>query len=588
MDLLFEHEADLRSVETDLAAQAQQIRLSAQAQDRLFQRVLAGVGAARRRSRFPRLALVSAVAAAAVAAAVVGAWRVPAAQARALVAAAQATTPTTTDLAALHMISTDLQRTPTGQPCTMRVEVWWKAPGSWRLDRSGTCQAGTVTVGNGGTATLYDTATRGVVVSSAKEADILPTAQIDDILKSSWPQATARVAGHATIDGHPVTEVAVTPTFRHEFSGSWPGIYEGKTVLWIDPSTHLILKAEAYASNGTVWFSSEPQTVDYNPSVTAAALQFTPPPGAHVINGAPATAPSVPWGPLPLSGARARASFPILAPADVPPGLQLVLQGALTGSVNSVTITGYDAAGRDVLDINEKPLASIDLSALPAAMRNGAAVHVDGTSGHQYSGAHVWWEADGMWVSVGSDSQVPGALSSADVMAVANSMSSAASPPMAMTAPVPQASRWKVWVPTKGPAGLPLGQGSLDAGRTLVQFTQTWSWPNPSYAETVVLREVPAPGLADGPIPAGMQVEGIGPWPATSGRVVKVGAVSATLFTVRPSGAPAALAQHVLTFVRGGTAIQITAQGIANADQTIIRLAADMTTRTASGATWVQ
>jgi len=70
-----------------------------------------------------------------------------------------------------------------------------------------------------------------ICVSSATHAGTLPTAQISDILQSAWSQATARVTGHTTIDGHPVTEVVVIPTFRHEFSGAWPGVVDAALIL---------------------------------------------------------------------------------------------------------------------------------------------------------------------------------------------------------------------------------------------------------------------------------------------------------------------------------------------------------------------
>ena len=101
-----------------------------------------------------------------------------------------------------------------------------------------------------------------------------------------------------------------------------------------------------------------------------------------------------------------------------------------------------------------------------------------------------------------------------------------------------------------------------------------------------MIREVPAPGLADSPVPPGTHLAGIGPWPSTSRRTVRVGPVSASLSVFQPAGAPRPLALHVLTFVRAGTAVQITAQGIAHADAAILRLAAGMAPRRADGASW--
>lgn len=101
-----------------------------------------------------------------------------------------------------------------------------------------------------------------------------------------------------------------------------------------------------------------------------------------------------------------------------------------------------------------------------------------------------------------------------------------------------------------------------------------------------MVREVPAPGLADGPVPPGAQPAGIGPWPSTSRQTVRVGPVSATLSVFQPAGAPPALALHVLSFVHAGTAVQITAQGVAHGGATITRLAAGMVPRQADGASW--
>ena len=136
-------------------------------------------------------------------------------------------------------------------------------------------------------------------VTSADAGTGLPTtAGVRALLRSTWPQARARITGRSTIDGHPVTDVAVTPTYRHPFSAAWPGVDEGRTLQWIDPQTHLVLRSETYTTDGRLWFASTSTTVAYNAPVSPAQLRFTPPPGARRVQ-APRRAhgPGRPGGP---------------------------------------------------------------------------------------------------------------------------------------------------------------------------------------------------------------------------------------------------------------------------------------------------
>ena len=566
-------------VEAQLRAAAARFTLSDPAKERLLQRVREAVP---RRADRPKWWMASASVLACLGLAFVAVWKVPAVQAQQLVSTADVQVPAAAGLRSLHMVSHDLMRTRSGAPCIEQVELWWNGQQGWRIDDTGTCGPRRVEVSTGQSQGTPSTAAGTLGTSTA----VLPTAPIASIVAFSRPQQVARVTGRAVLAGHDTTQVTLTPTYRHLFSAMWPGVYEGKTVLWIDPTTHLVLQAVTYTADGSVWFSSQPTLVTYDAPIDAATLQSTSTPPLAGSQSAIALPSSAPWGPLSWAAARARATFSVLAPQSVPPGMVLVLQGAVTGPIDSITLTGYDSAGRDVLDIMEQPAKGVDMSAMPQAMRDGSQVSIGGFLVHEYAGAHFWWTSAGRWIAVGSDSQVPGSLSSEQVRAIVATLSSTASPALTTSVPAGPSTRWTVWVPARGPAGVPLGQGSLEVGRTLAQFQQTWSWPDSRQARNVTLTEVPAAGLQNGPVPADAEVPGIAQGPATTRSTMTVDGVTAALTVFLPTGAPRVLSQYTLTFVRDRTAVQLTATGVATPVATLLAIASHLRARPAVGADW--
>lgn len=93
------------------------------------------------------------------------------------------------------------------------------------------------------------------------------------------------------------------------------------TYLWIDQATDLPVKALLEAgSQGTV--EATATTLDLNQPVDAAQFQFSPPAGAEVVDVATLADRFQPDSTT-LDGAKSEASFPVLAPATLPDGVQL-------------------------------------------------------------------------------------------------------------------------------------------------------------------------------------------------------------------------------------------------------------------------
>ncbi len=522
-------------------------------------------------------------------------WGVPVVKAKALLRAAQANRPA--HLRSLYMESRELLRTSSGKPCTLTVRVWWQSPSSWRREVSGPCGNNSITVGNGHATTQVDAVTGRVLHVRGKKKSPLPAAPIAQVLQDAWPTHTARVVSSTVIGGHTTDEIVLRPTFKRQFSGQWPTVYEGITKVWIDPRTGLVLKWEVFTASGSVWWSSIPTSIQYNGQirqglfrvpVSARPERAQQSPKARAQGSKGTSLSGSRWALLTWGSARRRSSFPIVAPSTVPANMYLVLRGPSSGTIDGVVIDGYDRSGYEVLNITEKRSTLVAIHTLPSAMRRGPIMTVGGKQVHEFAGAHFWWEQDGVWISVGSDPYVPGGpLSVAQVEEIVATLSPTAVPILQTKAPSPH-PLWTVWIPGNGPLGLPVNRGLPSVGRTGAQYQDVWQWQREPYAKNVLLREVPAPGVADGPITGQTRIQGLGIWPSGQESLEKVGNGLASLVTIRPKGMPQALSTSILGFVRHGTAIELTAHGIANAPAVLVAVAKSMMPATAIGGEWAQ
>ena len=129
---------------------------------------------------------------------------------------------------------------------------------------------------------------------------------------------TATVAGEEAIGGR---DAWVLELSRPRCGASFPGD-DGRSVLWIDRATGLLLRARNYTASGRL-AGEEVTLIEINGVIDPALLRFEVPDGVTLDDrrGTTTTWGPPPWvaGPTPVSLARARelAAFDILLPSGV-------------------------------------------------------------------------------------------------------------------------------------------------------------------------------------------------------------------------------------------------------------------------------
>ena len=135
---------------------------------------------------------------------------------------------------------------------------------------------------------------------------------------------TATVAGEEAIGGR---DAWVLELSRPRCGASFPG-NDGRSVLWIDRATGVLLRARSYSASGRLWGETEVTLIEINEAIDPALLRFEIPDGVALDDrrGTTTTWGPPEWvaGPTPVSLARASelAAFDILLPARVPAGFE--------------------------------------------------------------------------------------------------------------------------------------------------------------------------------------------------------------------------------------------------------------------------
>lgn len=228
---------------------------------------------------------------------------------------------------------------------TFKVEAWGKKTGATdaagkpiakahikvleATGEGGDTLVGTELVHDGDTFWLYNPKENKVVtgkISEIKSGDVGaqdPTAQMlqmQEMLQRILDGSDVTIESESEqVAGRDTRKIKLTPkpdTAQQLQLGS-----AINTNLWIDKATDLPVKAVVDAGDlGHIEATAE--SLDLNQPIADAVFTFTPPAGAEIVNAADLAKQARPQV-TNLADAKAQASFPVLAPATLPDGVQL-------------------------------------------------------------------------------------------------------------------------------------------------------------------------------------------------------------------------------------------------------------------------
>jgi len=316
----------------------------------------------------------------------------------------------------LHTITEMVITLPDGSQQHSVVEEWRQGVARHRLEyRPGSgALAGMVIVRNGNTMWTYTPADNTYTEQTLPPFSDAPLGAADSLRKSvqellRTTQVTYTPA--ETIAGRPTYRIHLTP------KADQPSPFPGPLTVWVDAETYLPLKMESSGGPGGQMVMTV-QSVDYNPTFPADVFTFTPPPGATRQEQ-----PLVQM--LSLEQARAQATFPLLAPTELPAGyelvgVQLIQSDEPSAKGDRMALLMY-RDGTRVLMIAERPLVMPKKGEpLPASEARGEAVQVRGQTGilsqMGLAGRMLVWEENGVEI------RVVGQLSKEELLSLAASM----------------------------------------------------------------------------------------------------------------------------------------------------------------------
>ena len=304
------------------------------------------------------------------------------------------------------------------------AEAWYEAPDRQRIELAYEARSpdGSAPTGNsrlqvwdGTDYWTYDSSERAVtVLRQERGADVFEDGRLLGAVPAEAMGAmyasvcrTASVTGEETIAGR---DVYVLELGRPRCGLALPG-NDGRSVLWADKETGLILRSESHAADGRLSVSAQVTHLEINGTVDPDRFTFIPPADAVLHNHRelvrPGTFPRIaPPTPISLEEARAEATFGILTPLALPDGFELEsvehywgneLARALRSHADWVLLRYVNAEG-DWLAITQGfggPLAAL-AAAAPDDARQGA-VRVRGSDAQWVDGSPTTgWESGAM------------------------------------------------------------------------------------------------------------------------------------------------------------------------------------------------
>jgi outer membrane lipoprotein-sorting protein len=278
---------------------------------------------------------------------------------------------------------------------------------------------GAILVSDGDTFWLYSPSRNQVVTGS--RADMPrgvgaggPTTQVlQDMLQRGMSALNVEVQGEEQVAGVNTWKLKLSPKPDTQQQLQLDGIVEA--TMWVDEARALPLKLTIDAKDmgkGSV----EVQSIETNTGLADDLFTFTPPAGATVTNVADMVAQAAPKAST-LDEARAKVSFKLVVPGDLPQGTALtgvqlvgdktVIQNYGGGSLSFSLVQSTEDVGRD-----RQPPAGSQLQQI--TVRGQPATLITGSGSEQ--GSLLRWEEDGVRVIIA------GTLSADDARAVAESL----------------------------------------------------------------------------------------------------------------------------------------------------------------------
>lgn len=293
-------------------------------------------------------------------------------------------------------------------PDRQRIEVAYEA---WSPDGGAPTRNSRVQVWDGTDYWTYDSSERAVTVlrqegrAGVFEEGLLGAVPAEAMGATDAPVCrTANVTGEETIAGR---DAYVLELGRPRCGLALPG-NDGRSVLWADKETGLILRSESHAADGRLSIAAQVTHVEINGTMDPDRFTFIPPADAvlhdHRELVRPGTFPHIaPPMPISLEEATSEATFAILTPLVVPDGFKLEsvehywgneLARSLQSHADWVLLRYVNAEG-DWLAITQGfggPLAAL-AAAAPDDARQGA-VRVRGSDAQWVDGSPTTgWES---------------------------------------------------------------------------------------------------------------------------------------------------------------------------------------------------
>ncbi|MBC8078188.1 MAG: DUF4367 domain-containing protein [Chloroflexales bacterium] len=299
---------------------------------------------------------------------------------------------------------------------TFVVEGWMKKTG--RTDEAGQSisklralvqsaskpeMQGTLLVSDGDIFWLYSPSKNQVVTGS--RADLPrgvgaagPTTQVlQDMLTRGMSALNVEVQGEEPVAGVNTWKLKLTPKADTQQQLQLDGIVQA--TMWVDEARALPLKLAIDAKDmgkGNV----EVRSIETNTGLADDLFTFTPPPGATVVDVADIAAQAAPQAAT-LDEARAKVTFTLLAPGDLPQGTALsevqlvgdktVIQNYSGGTLSFSLVQSTQDVGRD-----RQPPAGSQVQQI--SVRGQQATLITGSGSEQ--GSLLRWEENGVRVII--------------------------------------------------------------------------------------------------------------------------------------------------------------------------------------------
>lgn len=262
---------------------------------------------------------------------------------------------------------------------------------------------GTLLVSDGDAFWLYSPSKNQVVTGS--RADLPrgmgaggPTTQaLQDMLTRGMSALNVEVQGEEPVAGVNTWKLKLTPKADTQQQLQLDGIVQA--TMWVDEARALPLKLALDAKDmgkGNV----EVRSIETNVGLADDLFTFTPPPGATVVPVADIAAQAAPQAAT-LDEARAKVTFKLLAPADLPQGTALsevqlvgaktVIQNYSGGALSFSLVQSTQDVGRD----RQPPAGS---QAQQVSVRGQQATLITGSGSEQ--GSLLRWEENGVRVII--------------------------------------------------------------------------------------------------------------------------------------------------------------------------------------------